>query len=373
MKKIKFILILLVFDLTLSNLIFKNTQYWSILNLEEKWWRVSSKDYHHKILPNIDQIENWGGKIQKRVITNSLGFFDKENREILKSNKYQKRILLIGDSFIEGSGLPYEKTFAGLLASHLGSEYEVLNSALGSYSPSIYFKKTEFYINKGYKVDQALVFLDISDIFDELFIKFDNNGNILTYEETKKQNVLKKNFYKFGSFLRDNFIIFRLLRVISDQTEIIKNYVKLRFKASKNLDKSFFDTKRDDVMYYRMTHIDRGFWTFNDKKFDEVKKGLSQSNEYLTKLFNLFKEKNVDASLIIYPWPTQILYGDEFHQKHWLNFSNQNKINFVNLYDKFQNEEKRKFIFENFIYGDIHWNEKGTKLIFDGIIEKIDF
>ena len=65
--------------------------------MEEKWWRVSSKDYHHKILPNIDQIENWGGKIQKRVITNSLGFFDKENREILKSNKYQKRILLIGD------------------------------------------------------------------------------------------------------------------------------------------------------------------------------------------------------------------------------------------------------------------------------------
>ena len=57
--------------------------------------------------------------------------------------------------------MPYEKTFAGLLASHLGSKYEVLNSALGSYSLSIYFKKTEFYINKGYKVDQALVFLDI--------------------------------------------------------------------------------------------------------------------------------------------------------------------------------------------------------------------
>ena len=89
--------------------------------------------------------------------------------------------------------MPYEKTFAGLLASHLGSEYEVLNSALGSYSPSIYFK-TEFYINKGYKIDQALVFLDISDVFDELFIKFDNNGNILTYEETKKQNVLKRIF-----------------------------------------------------------------------------------------------------------------------------------------------------------------------------------
>ena len=64
-EKIKFILILLVFDLTLSNLIFKNTQYWSILNLEEKWWRVSSKDYHHKILPNIDQIEIGEEKFKK--------------------------------------------------------------------------------------------------------------------------------------------------------------------------------------------------------------------------------------------------------------------------------------------------------------------
>lgn len=373
MNKTKLILIILIVDFILSNLIFKNTQYWSNINWEDKWWRVASKDYHHAILPNIDQIEKWGGKIQKRVITNSLGFFDKKNREVLKVNKDKKRILLIGDSFIEGSGLSYEKTFAGLLASHLGSKYEVLNSALGSYSPSIYFKKTEFYINKGYEFDQALVFLDVSDVFDELFIKFDNNGNILTYEETKKPNFLKKKFYKFGRFLRDNSTIFRLLSVLSDQTEIIKKYIKLKFKASKNLDKSFFDTNRDDVMYYRMTHIDRGFWTFNNKKFEVVKEGLSQSNKYLAKLFDLFKEKNINASLVIYPWPTQILYGDEFHRKHWLNFSKQNNIDFINLYDEFQSKEKRKFIFENFIYGDIHWNEKGTKLIFDGIIKKVDF
>ena len=49
------------------------------------------------------------------------------------------------------------------------------------------------------------------------------------------------------------------------------------------------------------------------------------------------------------------------------------KINFVNLFDKFQSKQTRKFIFENFIYGDVHWNEKGTKLIFDEIIKKVDF
>ena len=59
---------------------------------------------------------------------------------------------------------------------------------------------------------------------------------------------------------------------MSDQTEIIKNYVKLKFKASKNLDKSFFDTNRDDVMYYRMTHIDRGFGLLMIKNLTKLKK-----------------------------------------------------------------------------------------------------
>ncbi len=373
MSKIKFILIIIAIDIILSNLIFKNTKYWSNINWEKKWWRVSSKDYHHAILPNIDKIEKWGGKIEKRVITNSIGFFDKENREVYKSNESKKRILLIGDSFIEGSGLPYEETFAGLLSTHLGNNYEILNSALGSYSPSIYYKKTKYYIDQGYKFDQALVFLDVSDIFDELFIKFDSESNILTFEQTKKQSYAKKIFYSTGRFLRDNSILFRILNILSDQTEIAKNYIKLKIKASEEYNKNFFDTTRDDVMFFRMTHIDRGYWTFNEKKFKEVKDGLKQSNKYLLKLFDLFKKNNIESNLIIYPWPTQILYGDNYHQNYWLNFSNKNNINFLSIYDKFSSDNKRKFILDNFIYGDIHWNKKGTILVFEEVIKNIDF
>ena len=51
----------------------------------------------------------------------------------------KKKILLIGDSFIEGAGYDYVYTIGGLLQNYLGEEFEVLNSAVGSYSPSIYF------------------------------------------------------------------------------------------------------------------------------------------------------------------------------------------------------------------------------------------
>ena len=206
MKKIKFIIIILIFDFIISNLIFKNLPYWNVIEWEKKYWRIPSEIYHHGILPNIDKNEKWGGQITKRIITNSIGFIDKENRTVLKNNPEKKRILLIGDSFIEGSGLDYMDTLAGLLDVYLGEKYEILNSAVGSYSPSIYFKKIEYYIDQGYIFNQAIIFLDVSDIFDELFIKFDEDENILTYEERKNQGKLKTSFYSLGRFLRDNTV-----------------------------------------------------------------------------------------------------------------------------------------------------------------------
>ena len=372
MNKIIFIGIVIITDILFSNFFFKKTSYWNNINWEDKYWRVPSKIYHHKILPNIDVIEKWDGKKQKRIFTNSIGFFDKKIRKVKKINN-KKRILLIGDSFIEGSGIDYEKTFSGLLDKHLGEEYEILNSALASYSPSIYFKKTEYFLNEGYKFDQVLVFLDVSDIFDELFIKFDSNGKILTYDEAKKVNIFKKKFYKTGGWLRDNSVIFRTLYLISDKTELLKNYLKLKYKVAKKLNKNFLEVSKDEVTFYRMTNIDRGFWTFNDKTYEVVKKGLIQSEKYLVKLFNLLKDNNISSTLIVYPWPTQILYGDNMHLPHWRKFSKKNNINFLSLYNDFKGIDKKKIIFENFIYGDIHWNESGSKIIFDRIVETIKF
>ena len=373
MNKLRYIIILLLFDLFLSNLFLKNTKYWEVPDWKDKHWRVSSDIYHHKIKPNVKEIESWGGKFTKTIITNSIGFIDKNNRNIKKINSQKKRILLIGDSFIEGSGLDYEYTFAGLLNDHLGENFEILNSAVGSYSPSIYFKKTEYYINEGYKFDQAIIFLDVSDVFDELFIEFDSMGNIKTYKETKKQSALKKYFYKTGNFLRDNMVTFRFLNITSDKAELIKNYIKLKKKAAKNFGKGFFETSRDDVMFYRMTHIDRGYWTFNEKNFLNIKDGLKQSEKYLDKLFTLLKDNNISSTLVIYPWPTQILYGDNYHEDYWKNFSVRKNVNYLSVYDSFSSSEKKKFIFDNFLYGDVHWSKKGTKKIFDNIVKNIRF
>ena len=122
-------------------------------------------------------------------------------------------------------------------------------------------------------------------------------------------------------------------------------------------------------MFYRMLHVDRGYWTYNDEKFNQVRPGLNQSEKYLKKLFELFNKHSIKSNLVIYPWPTQIYFGDNKHNNFWIKFSKDNKINLINLYDKFKNDNARKSIFDNFINGDIHWNKKGTKLVFNEIIK----
>jgi len=48
-------------------------------------------------------------------------------------------------------------------------------------------------------------------------------------------------------------------------------------------------------------------------------------------------------------------------------------INLINLYDIFKSENNREFIFDNFIYGDIHWNLNGTTRVKNKIIESLKF
>jgi hypothetical protein len=134
---------LLVFsiDFLLSFFFLKKTKVWENDQWQNKYYRIKSDIYHHDLMANIDVIEGWGGKLKRKIITNSIGFRDSAQKKINKSSD-KKRILLIGDSFIEGSGYDYEYTLAGLLSSKLGNKYEILNSGVESYSPSIYFKKS---------------------------------------------------------------------------------------------------------------------------------------------------------------------------------------------------------------------------------------
>ena len=135
---------------------------------------VQDPRYHHDLRKMSTFPSKWGG-VTYVTTTNSLGFKDRAKRRVsLSAAAGKKRILLMGDSFTEGVGYPYEKTFAGLLEERLGTGYEILNAAVQSYSPMLYYRKVRYLLEKvGLEFDELYVFIDISDAQDEVIYGMD--------------------------------------------------------------------------------------------------------------------------------------------------------------------------------------------------------
>lgn len=158
--------ILLFTDLVLAQLAGMISPFWDPIRTESRY-RVPSDIYHHDLRKRVDTDGVWG-EARYRVRTNSLGFKDREVREVPLTSP-QRRVLLIGDSFTEGVGFEFSETFAGIAAeSFAGRGVEVFNAAVVSYSPAIYYSKVRYLIEEvGLDLDAVVVFIDISDIADE--------------------------------------------------------------------------------------------------------------------------------------------------------------------------------------------------------------
>ena len=361
-------LIILVSDFIIVKIL-KNLEIWHLIEEKKSYWRIGSNIYHHDILPNINVEESWG-KYKYKLITNSLGFRD-FNQNIVKKQSDKKRIALIGDSFIEGIGLSYEDSLSGKISNFLIDDYEVLNMGVASYSPTNYYYKLKHFLEKEYIFDSVFVFLDLSDIIDEIKYEYDkNNQLVLNFDNFKSKKIL------FSKFLDDNFIVFKFVFKFSEFFGKLKKKIKNRYiedgiGASRVFEKKFFSVTTQDRNLYYMIYKQPSIWTFNNKNlrynFENTKKGLEKSEMNLKRLFKLLNENNIKSKLIIYPHPAQIYLEDTFYQDYWYKFSKKNNIEFVNIFPSFEKKKlnKKKFILENFIVGDIHWNEKGSEIAFD--------
>ena len=128
--------------------------------------------YHHGLLANREARSKWGSGEEYTVFTNSLGLMDEAVREVsLSTDKH--RIVFIGDSYTEGIGVPFEKTFVGRLSQKVDRDrVEILNAGVSSYCAKLYYLKTKYLVEEvGLKFDELYVFIDISDIQDEILYR----------------------------------------------------------------------------------------------------------------------------------------------------------------------------------------------------------
>ena len=95
--------LILIFDLFFGKYFFPN------INETENIY-IRHSIYHHTIKPNFNSELRWGKNLYT-ACSNNLGFKSKCN---IKANK-NFDLAFIGDSFTEGIGYPYEKTFVGII------------------------------------------------------------------------------------------------------------------------------------------------------------------------------------------------------------------------------------------------------------------
>jgi hypothetical protein len=313
----------------------------------------SSIYFHHGFKANCSARSTWG-TASHDFFTNSLGMKDSSVKGVpLHTTKY--RIIFLGDSFTEGVGYPYEKTFVGILNHKLRDRnIDFLNAGVRSYSPKLYYFKLLYLVNIGLKIDEIFVCIDLSDVPDEI-----------VYESFSKNYPGWRTMVKITSFLRQNSFSFRT------------GYPLLRRLKNKYLFSSYRDEVGDLKTNFwnneEQFYLERDKWDCDDDIYEKWgKKGVKLCLQHMNDLVDLCMTKRIKVNIVVYPWPTLILRHSLAGRyiSLWKSFADERNVSFINLVPSFCDGASEATSVERyFINADVHFNEAGHYLVANSLHE----
>jgi len=355
--KIFFIIIILFLflDATVGKYIFKKYIADDLIDIDVRKLSKRDETYDHTLSKNFNGIMGWGKKRYK-FCTDNNGF--RINCKKIEKNLKNFDIGFIGDSFTEGTGLEYEKTFVGIIEKELFNK-KIANLGLSSYSPAIYYTKIKKLLESGYKFNEIVVFIDISDLVDDT----------LCYKLNTKKIVLRKETF---STCYNN---------INAKRNKIKNFFEHNFKFS-NIILELIIKKNPiekDEIQNALNHS-RSEWTYNYKKknFNNLsfEESSSVSLGYMENLYLLLDSNSIKLSVAVYPWPGTLMFDkpENIHVNMWKNFCKNKCYKFYNFMPKFYTEVKSNNFYNSykkiFIEGDIHFDDYGSKILAKEFLSK---
>lgn len=318
----------------------------------ERLYRIRVPGYHHDLAPMKSVVARWG-PLTARVNTDSLGFRDFSCRRVPLSNSLH-RVLLIGDSFTEGVGMEYPATFAGRITKSLGQDgVEVLNAAVASYSPIIYWIKIKYLIEiVGLCINEVVVFLDISDAndcADEFWLDSQRGVVSVGDAETNSMPMEDGGVSRSTGWLERNTIL---------------------------LQRMFVGTRLDSAKAtVNPVNEWRGRWTMDPYIYTNYgAKGLARMDLYLSQLESFLRARNISLTLIVYPWPMQVVEGDidSVQIRYWRDWCARKGVQFLNLFPCFVQGNSRgarqNMVDTYYVRGDVHWNEKGHERVAEAFL-----
>ena len=125
--------------------------------------RVDNTIYHHGLKPNVNYKKSVGFEGKFIFCTNNHGFRNNCDEKIINKDF---DIGFMGDSFVEGYSVNFEDSFVGIFSNNK-KKLKVANLGVSSYSPKIYYSKLNYLLSKGFKFNEIIFFIDISDLYDD--------------------------------------------------------------------------------------------------------------------------------------------------------------------------------------------------------------
>jgi len=323
--------------------------------------RVYDPVYDHGLSPNFDGYDVWG-EVRYRLITNNLGFKDGATRDVpLQSDAH--RILLIGDSFAEGIGQPFESSFAGLLAEAGGKrseKIEFLNAGVASYSPSIYYKKIKYLLDRGLRIDEVVLLSDSSDVEDEATSYFciDDDPKYHAYCTTPPGAVPPSSAPKRDFFI-DHFVITNRVRILLKRW--VQSQLGNRRRAiDSDHNRIGWTTENPDPARYKPLGVDGG---------------VARSLQNMTRLSDLLASRGIPLTIVVYPWAQQIAQNDRQSRQValWRDFCRTRCKAFIDLFPAFfaAADRDRDWYEHLYILGDDHFSAAGNRMMFEELSRRL--
>jgi len=358
------------------------------LELEEEL----SSEFHHMYKPNQSGFSYPSAKDEFEKIEvniNELGMRDYH----IPLEKKEKRILILGDSFIEAEEIPYEKTVGQLLQSKLGREnYLVMQQGYSSWSPLLYLN----FLIKTYDItqqDHVIIVLCINDFYDANIYQLSDSGYTKEaifdsrwyplYFNISKSNKLRSKVQQ-SNLIKNFFILFKKNKCDSMISQGDIDYLF----GLKDYDKSD-TTKRlhNIILVENSIRLGRPYQEWDI----ETTKNVELSLDYIKKIKTFLEEKNASLTLLLTPlgWniaPDETILGkksvhyclddngiiaDNGIRERIRDFSFEQNITYIELKDTMKKFKSKYPTTKLFLQSDGHWSEMGHKLVSEILFNEI--
>jgi len=377
----------------------------ALIDPQRDQFRVSHPVYHHDLSPGFRGIGHWGTWTYP-VCTDGNGFKSRCDQTKTKDKNFD--VAFIGDSFTEGIGLPYEKTFVGIVASRF-PQLNIANLGVVSYSPSIYLSKLTYLFAQGYRFKHIVVFIDIADIYDEAnsYDLHDNQwvvdkGEAYPFSKFKQARrwairhfpLTALGWDKVQSFFIQNFKLDRARSVISDSVTLLNTAKANETVAATSSQTSQPPQQKESALadtepsrslpstvarniyegIYEKNYP-KSEWTYNAKSTHYGSAGvlgtLDKMKQEMTALLKLAKAHGAEVSVGVYPWPGQLKFdnNNSLHVQFWKEFCVDQCLHFYNAFPAFfslvNETDAQRVIMDYYFAGDVHFSEQGNRVLAD--------